>query len=810
VNAAEYAAFAKQTAALFQPAIPVQPDVDGKFPTPLDGALFMASLGIPQTPLRPRTKIAFLPEFQKSATTDAAQIREWAAAYPGCNFGSLGREGEFFTFESDSTNVRDRFAAQGGKFTSKLMVMSRPGRGHRWYRSVPSVTNIQQAFTKHGDFSVRALNMYCCSPGSIHPETGEQYKLMASGAPDVPSAAEIAFWESERLEKKSGEKAEPTRNAAGKIPHGSIHSWLVSQAGRMRNAGLTVDEIEPALLRLAYEECEEPLDDAKIVQVARSMNNYEPGRAGYALTVGGQQPNSSTWGELQQLAGELNPVPAVDSSWLPVAIRPHVESLAERMSVPVDFTAVGAVCALAGCVGRRALVYPKANDKSWFEPITISGAVIADSGKKKTPTWKALMRPLHEWEKDEEREYTKRQTVFQNSMAEYSRITGDYKKVCKEEEKAAKKESREPNYPKAPEVVRPVEPVKPRRLVLNDSTPEQMHEICKGNPQGLFFERDELSGLVAELDMTGRESMRGFFLDGMTGDCSRTVDRIGREGGQADLTFTVFGSFQPLTFRNAISDSVNVGSGMIPRFHALIWPDKSNLPRTDKAEDVAAFQRYRKIVRTLASLRDKSVFLHFTKDAQQSFYQFQEWLDGLMNSEANPGKQSHLSKLEGGAAKIAALFQLIDVVQDLPPVITHSVNLETGMNEAVAQPGTIQGNVYIDREHFQMAWDFVRYLVKHMHRVYDSKLEGTEYRMVRLAEHIKDGTFRDGMTAREINRKDWAGLNQKVTNGEGVEYALEELAGRGWVREMTAQPTVGRPARRWECNPKARVGGQPE
>src|SRR6266550_462542 len=61
------------------------------------------------------------------------------------------------------------------------------------------------------------------------------------------------------------------------IPHGQIHPWLVSRAGRLRSTGLTPEEIEPILQRMALEECELPLDTKKITQVALSMRNYQEG-----------------------------------------------------------------------------------------------------------------------------------------------------------------------------------------------------------------------------------------------------------------------------------------------------------------------------------------------------------------------------------------------------------------------------------------------------------------------------------------------------------------------------------------------------
>jgi bifunctional DNA primase/polymerase-like protein len=253
-------------------------DVDGKFPTPLDGALFMASLGIPQIPLRPRSKQPFMSDFPKLATTDQNQIRKWAVEHPGCNFGSVGREGEHFVFEADSVDVRKRFESTGNKFTSKLVVASRKdlSRGHRWYRSASDVENIQQGSTKYGDFSVRAKNMQCVSPGSIHPTTGEQYRLIESGVPESPSGAEIAFWKSERVEKVNG-KTETPRNERGKVARGNIHTFMLGQAGRLRRAGLNQDEIETALLRIVHEQCEGPIDDEKVRKMSKSICSFPPG-----------------------------------------------------------------------------------------------------------------------------------------------------------------------------------------------------------------------------------------------------------------------------------------------------------------------------------------------------------------------------------------------------------------------------------------------------------------------------------------------------------------------------------------------------
>jgi hypothetical protein len=159
----------------------------------------------------------------------------------------------------------------------------------------------------------------------------------------------------------------------------------------------------------------------------------------------------------------------------------------------------------------------------------LSGAVIAPSGKTKTPTWKTFVNLVVEKEKDWRNEH-------QKLTAKYLEEKEAWDELQKRNKETEKKTGVAQNTPPAP-----VEPVPCRRLMLNDATPEKMHDVMRTNPEGLFYYRDELSSWVAELDKEGREVQRGLFLAAMNGDDAYSIDRIGREGGFATMCCSVFG-----------------------------------------------------------------------------------------------------------------------------------------------------------------------------------------------------------------------------------------------------------------------------
>jgi hypothetical protein len=121
---------------------------------------------------------------------------------------------------------------------------------------------------------------YCVSPGSIHPTTQRQYRVvfhdLANGL-TAPTESEIAFWNSERANADDFKKEVPRDTKTGLVPHGYIHGFMLREAGKLRAMGYDLDIIEPALLQTVYRNCQPPIDDNRVRQMARSICKYAAG-----------------------------------------------------------------------------------------------------------------------------------------------------------------------------------------------------------------------------------------------------------------------------------------------------------------------------------------------------------------------------------------------------------------------------------------------------------------------------------------------------------------------------------------------------
>jgi putative DNA primase/helicase len=493
-----------------------------------------------------------------------------------------------------------------------------------------------------------------------------------------------------------------------------------------------------------------------------------------AVRIIGRQVLTSAednWPIVVPVEDVLASVASFKPEFLPDSIRPWVEDVSQRMSVPVDFAGVCSLVTVAGVIGRRVFVHPKERDKDWKESIALSGAVVAPSGRKKTPTWKTFTNVVVEKEQDWKRDH-------KDALAKYEKDLAAWEAADKRNKEAEKKGGVVVDLPPMPE-----EPGPARRLLLNDATPEKVQDVMTKNPTGLLYYRDEMSSWVAELDKDGREGQIGLFLAAMNGNDPYSVDRIGREGGFAIMCASLFGGFQPDMLREFLNNTRNIKDGMIPRFSFLVWPDEVRLPIVDRPINDEAKQRFRRVIRDLADMNVEQVSMHFNPEAQAVFNNWLVVLEGRKQVETDP-ILSHLGKYDGVLAKIAGLLQTVDLIGN----------------------GPLMGPHYIDVAHLNKAIDLLAYLETHMRRIYSCIQDPVRKAEIAITKRIKshdlkttlnkDGE-RVGFTARDVLRKRWHDLQAKLD----VEFALENLVEKGWVREIPRCQGPGQPTIKWEINP---------
>ena len=153
--------------------------------------------------------------------------------------------------------------------------------------------------------------------------------------------------------------------------------------------------------------------------------------------------------------------------------------------------------------------------------------------------------------------------------------------------------------------------------------------------------------------------------------------------------------------------------------------------------------------------------LRFSDEAQDFFNIWRDRLERRLRSvemAARPAFESHLAKYRSLMPTLALLFYLIDWAAGY--AVTPGVGVDHATRAA--------------------AWcDF---LEMHATKVY--ALEGPESAAQNLADRIREGKVRDGMSFREIYRHHWGGLDTP----DKLRAAVEVLERAGWVKVTRRRP----------------------
>ena len=500
------------------------------------------------------------------------------------------------------------------------------------------------------------------------------------------------------------------------------------------------------------------------------------------------------WEDPALLPEGLPPVASLDPAMLPEPLRAWIVDISERMQIPPDFAATGAVIVAGSLVGRKVGIHPKRRD-DWLVFPNLWGAVIGRPSLLKSPALSEVMKPLARLIAEAYADYEGEMGSFEREAMVAEATKGALKDELK---RAAKEAAKNGDNSRLEEIARrnqdteqPEEPVL-RRYKTEDATVEKISEILLENPQGILAHRDELSGFLRNLDKQGREGDRSFYLESWNGTGSFDVDRIGRGSLHIPaLCLSILGSIQPgplSAYVYQATQGEKGDDGLLQRFQLLTWPDPPATWRNvDRWPDTEAKNRAYEVFKKLDALDPKDfdavdedeegiAAVRFTDEAQEVFDRWRGELESRLRIEELPqALESHLAKYRSLMPSLALIFHLIKYVD-----------------------GTAEGGAVELRSTLQAA-AWCEYLETHAMRLYSSAENPAVEGARALLAHIHKGNVQDGDSTRSVYRKHWA----KLSTPEEVSSACSVLEEFGWL-QVEAVKTGGRSATRLRLHPSLR------
>jgi Protein of unknown function (DUF3987) len=471
---------------------------------------------------------------------------------------------------------------------------------------------------------------------------------------------------------------------------------------------------------------------------------------------GGQQTNKQ-WPQPQPLPAGLAPVEPFSSEFLPDAVAPWADDIANRLQCPPDYVGVAANTALGSVIGRRIGIKPQAKT-DWVEIPNVWGAFIGPPGMLKSPAMGEALKPIHHLEAEAAKENEIAQQAYAAGLDAY-KLRWQVNKVLLREKLKTDKHA-EIDFDCGEE---PKEPIAVRYRT-NDTTYEGLGELLISNPTGILVERDELTSLLKHLDRDDQSAARGFYLSGWSGTQSYTFDRIMRGHRHIEAAcVSVLGNTQPARIVEYVR-SANLGGaggdGLIQRFGLLAWPDAPSEWRDideypNGAAREKAWQTFEHMAKldTQAALRlgaekgpfDKVPCLRFEEAAHEDFLGWRTDLERRLRSgEMSPALEGHLAKYRKLVPSLALINHLAD-----------------------------GGTGPVSHRALLKALAAAHYLESHARRVYGSRFESELAAAKAILKHIRNGDLKDEFTARDVHQRGWAHLTEREQVGAGLSLLVD-------------------------------------
>jgi len=421
---------------------------------------------------------------------------------------------------------------------------------------------------------------------------------------------------------------------------------------------------------------------------------------------------------------------------------------------------------------------------AWLEPMTLWTCVVAQSGDRKTPGLKVLLRALDRIEKENSPQYREAHRAHQMRAQVAKETMKRWRKACHEAVNANPPRDAPPMPMEAVDVGDFIWPA----LYVQDATIQRLAKLCEARPRGMMQIRDELSGLFA--NMSRQSGARSFYLEAWNGE-RHVVERVDdkRSLTVPNLLVGVIGGFQPDKLASVFAGDED---GMYARF-LYGWPASPCYSRlTDEVSEVEP--EFEALLTKLIRLPDENENAQFaprviplSSAARDKFEGYRIFVDDL--KRALDGRERQwLVKSESQVLRLAATLTYLKwASSDVPSGATGLVLISSAMEPDEVTELSMGDAIRLMREYF---WPHARAALRQIGLT-------DRHKHLRCALRWIQANGLSVVSLKDILREALGGsLDAEQTRG-----LLDRLVAAGWLR-LKKTETGGRPRERWSVNPR--------
>ena len=330
------------------------------------------------------------------------------------------------------------------------------------------------------------------------------------------------------------------------------------------------------------------------------------------------------------------------SEFLPEVIAKPIASLAKKMNLKPE---AYLLCLLVQCgallPAKTSTMLHKATNYR-VKP-NIYGAVVSESGQKKTPITNAIsVYPMEEIE-------DKARSDFENAMAAYEVEFAEW-------QAKSKKKRSESDGGDNPKPVLPVRKVYTFNGATGEAIPAQANRCPE---QSLLLLSDELAGAFKSANQYrgGKGSDDEDLLEYWSGSGKKTLRAGGITVDVKNVSLSIFGNIQPSVLAGFIGDGSD-NNGKFARFDFVQQPVAST-HLSLKDSPCTLTPTLSKLYAYLDSLDATQTQFELSESAHEHFVKFYNWCDDRRGTEPKQGVRAMLGKMPEKVGKLATILHCI-------------------------------------------------------------------------------------------------------------------------------------------------------